>query len=805
MRFKFEYFLFIFVVLLSVSCVSAEDNVTLGNSLGDVSPTYYDVDDSSYSSYFSEDGSFNVVPGVGEVSVVRVGNLTNKNMVFNQPNLTITGLSDCMMVGGNIVINSGASGANVNHLTMVTLGTAITNYASDVSFVENNIAIINNASGAIYSVGASNVFILNNNIFINVTASQTYAFSVKAGEDGFSYNYNISGNLVQGINSAGFMLGIFDEGGLVNSFICDNNFQLIGPAVYCIVTNTNPVNENATGNLLISNNVIYVNGDLASGILNIKNSMVYDFFNNITVVSNGGLGISSVDLYDSIIYMNNINITGGSLVNEYPLIVPVVNTGIRIYGARNIVDNNIINGVNVDGISVNGVMNIVSYNTLQLSSNDAIAVDSQGLSQVVGISESQSTNNIIGNRILIDANATFGEGIYLNNGNEEIINYLIENNTIFVILNNIYGVGVNGVGLSSSIINHNSIFVQTMGYAFGVLSNALSNNRSQVLIITNNSIITSGGEVRGVELVNSDGNTVLNNNITASADSVYGVALGNVLYSVVDGNTIVTQAGNLDNVRTTDYIPSGQAAVRLYENNDNNRISNNVLEGLTNVNTTGSSGKYVIENNSDSVSVYILAYDTRIPLSGGNFTGNIFDVFMRPLVGHHVGITLTRVSSGASKTYDVVVDYQGIFTLPITLARGDYTVKVKYDGVTIGGVVYSPAETEILSLTVTDIEDNRTNTRINASNLIKYEGDDQNFIGSLLDADGNYIIGHHVSITLTRVSSGASKTYDVVSDFTGIFSLTINLGKGEYTAEISYAGTDKYKPSSTEKLTITIL
>ena len=64
---------------------------------------------------FSEDGSFNVVFGVvGLVLFVLVIWLI-RILVFNQPNLTITGLGVGVMVGGNIVINSGG-GVNVNHL-----------------------------------------------------------------------------------------------------------------------------------------------------------------------------------------------------------------------------------------------------------------------------------------------------------------------------------------------------------------------------------------------------------------------------------------------------------------------------------------------------------------------------------------------------------------------------------------------------------------------------------------------------------------------------------------------------------------
>ena len=93
-------------------------------------------------------------------------------------------------------------------------------------------------------------------------------------------------------------------------------------------------------------------------------------------------------------------------------------------------------------------------------------------------------------------------------------------------------------------------------------------------------------------------------------------------------------------------------------------------------------------------------------------------------------------------------------------------------------------------------EDNRTGTILFANKFNESYGAGKSFTGTLKDSNGNNIIGHHVSVTLTRLSSGASKTYDCVVDYTGTFYLAINLAPGEYSGYCSYDGTSQYQPSS---------
>ena len=58
------------------------------------------------------------------------------------------------------------------------------------------------------------------------------------------------------------------------------------------------------------------------------------------------------------------------------------------------------------------------------------------------------------------------------------------------------------------------------------------------------------------------------------------------------------------------------------------------------------------------------------------------------------------------------------------------------------------------------------------------------------------MVGQHIGLNLTRLSSGASKVYWVTTDTEGAYQLAINLAPGNYTVVCSYAGSDCYSSVS---------
>ena len=194
---------------------------------------------------------------------------------------------------------------------------------------------------------------------------------------------------------------------------------------------------------------------------------------------------------------------------------------------------------------------------------------------------------------------------------------------------------------------------------------------------------------------------------------------------------------------------------------------------------------------------------TVIEGSGDNFTGTFLDDNNNPIVGHHLFINLTRSSSGASKTYELVSDYKGEFQIPIFLGKGTYTAQVSFPGITVGTTTYNPSTSDKVNINVVEAIDERIETVIDVNDFEETYGEGLSFTGILKEAEGVVLSGHHVNVNLSR-SSGASKKYDVVTDYTGTFSLPINLAVGNYYALVTYDGTSTYQPSSSNTVNIIV-
>ncbi len=194
---------------------------------------------------------------------------------------------------------------------------------------------------------------------------------------------------------------------------------------------------------------------------------------------------------------------------------------------------------------------------------------------------------------------------------------------------------------------------------------------------------------------------------------------------------------------------------------------------------------------------------TVIEGSGDNFTGTFLDDNNNPIVGHHLFINLTRSSSGASKTYELVSDYKGEFQIPIFLGKGTYTAQVSFPGITVGTTTYNPSTSDKVNINVVEAIDERIETVIDVNDFEETYGEGLSFTGILKEAEGVVLSGHHVNVNLSR-SSGASKKYDVVTDYTGTFSLPINLAVGNYYALVTYDGTSTYQPSYSNTVNIIV-
>ena len=154
-----------------------------------------------------------------------------------------------------------------------------------------------------------------------------------------------------------------------------------------------------------------------------------------------------------------------------------------------------------------------------------------------------------------------------------------------------------------------------------------------------------------------------------------------------------------------------------------------------------------------------------------------------PVKGENINITLSN-AYGASKSYSFVTDDDGYVFLPINLGVGDYSVKSSYQNL----VLYN-------SINVLE----RDSPYIVSEDFTEVYGEGKYFIGALYDSYGKPIPGMHLSLNLTRLSNGAYKVYDTVSDYAGLYRLQINLAPGFYSVLSRFDGLNVsslfYKPA----------
>ncbi|WP_409197797.1 hypothetical protein ACA135_05685 [Methanobrevibacter acididurans] len=240
----------------------------------------------------------------------------------------------------------------------------------------------------------------------------------------------------------------------------------------------------------------------------------------------------------------------------------------------------------------------------------------------------------------------------------------------------------------------------------------------------------------------------------------------------------------------TNHISSDSTNLTVLENNLNtseNPILSKEQSTLNNSNFNS------IENQN-----------TNTILTGGNITvnygaGENYTVRLTTnngnhIAGQHLTLNLTRLSDGASKVYWETTDTNGIASLQINLAPGVYTVSGSFTG----NLAFNYSSSNCFNNIIVAINStlNQKSTVLVVKPFIKVYGAGEDFKTILIDADGNPVIGRHLSLTLTRLSDGASKVYWETTDNKGRVNLQINLFPGLYSINVSFNNDNKYIGSS---------
>ena len=192
------------------------------------------------------------------------------------------------------------------------------------------------------------------------------------------------------------------------------------------------------------------------------------------------------------------------------------------------------------------------------------------------------------------------------------------------------------------------------------------------------------------------------------------------------------------------------------------------------VDTATTMGFAVVNNNTvpteiaTNISLNIQKQDEQV-----SFSGKLVDNASNPIENT---VYITLISSNADvKVYNTTTKADGTYNLTLYQLSGEYDVEASF----IGNEIYTPSTSGIKHFST----ESTNTTEIDAPDLNGVYGEKNYFIGTLKDENGNPIVGHHVALNLTRLSSGANKIYWVTTDYQGNYILEINLAPGNYTAE----------------------
>lgn len=398
-------------------------------------------------------------------------------------------------------------------------------------------------------------------------------------------------------------------------------------------------------------------------------------------------------------------------------------------------------------------------------------------------------------------NVTSTQTIKFNLSSLSNVNTLIPYNgpLTYTINDNNYNITMVNGEATIAIADLEELTAGNNNYMFKILGNNRSNQVPVVIVV-----YTLDGKINANNITaKNDRNFNVTGTITNAADGYVTVIL-----SDANGNEISTYVTEVNkdgsfNAQFTP-LPDGNYTAEIIYTNGVIGVSNpDDLDETIAILVNGSEGPTPTPTPTNNTYNTILTIDpfSEVVDAGKNLTGRLLTEDGTPVVGMHILLNLTRLSNGQSKVYYTTTDYLGEFQFPINLAVGNYTAYATFGGVTIPttNITYNPTASNItpfyvLSNGTEPVNPNTTNASsviITATPYVGTVSSPGNFTVKFTLADGTPIIGVRdvIEITLTRTSSGASKTYTwFVPDYRGEVSLPIELGAGTYSAHIVYKG-----------------
>ena len=308
--------------------------------------------------------------------------------------------------------------------------------------------------------------------------------------------------------------------------------------------------------------------------------------------------------------------------------------------------------------------------------------------------------------------------------------------------------------------------------------NSIENQNTNTILTGGNITVNYGaGENYTVRLTTNNEKPIAGQHLTLNLTRLSDGA-SKVYWETTNTNGIASLQINL---APGVYTVSGSFTGNLAFNYSSSNCFNNIIVAI---NSTLNQKSTVLV-----VKPFIKVYG-----AGEDFKTILIDADGNPVIGRHLSLTLTRLSDGASKVYWETTDTNGIASLQINLAPGVYTVSGSFTG----NLAFNYSSSNCFNNIIVAINStlNQKSTVLVVKPFIKVYGAGEDFKTILIDADGNPVIGRHLSLTLTRLSDGASKVYWETTDNKGMVNLQINLFPGLYSIGVSFNNDNKYIGSS---------
>ncbi|WP_146192110.1 Ig-like domain-containing protein, partial [Methanosphaera cuniculi] len=604
----------------SVKTTTADaDNIT-GNT-----PLYrnYVIDDTTYNTYFNNDGTINV-PEDKPIHLL-IGNLNNKTLILNN-NKDITIMNYYEIILHNITIKT--EGNTTLNLTNITITNTNQKPVLEIRGIKATITYTNltTNNNIIIFENTQYISIRNNNFITNVT-NDVKAISIKnvVNIDSYNNNITITANITQDNKE--------------HTIVAIDGINLTSISYFnIIITNLNEVNDNIVG-------VNIVNPERYDNRLSVsKNKIQIKGFNNVCAINmiNQTLSITENTIQISAKNTIAMNITTSKATGIYNdiesntinMISTMNNTGIILNSCENMAirETNFTNimSKNITGIQVNNSTNMQLLGlVMNLNGNNIIAINLNNTSKIdITLSN-------------ITVNTNINQAPIILNSAEEI---LIANNSIITTTENTIKIDEKS---SKSIIENNVLYALKLGD-----DSVLKENNNYIVVIDNTPVKSYKNLLLNDYTYDGffDENGVLRDEIPTGANitltgNLYNRVLnitrpvnliGNDVLSLINTTIIV----NAKNTNITNIYMKGYDNTKLIINANNCNINipkinmqNTINENITLITLNGNNNNISItdisttnqENNANITLLKITGKQNSITIGSmkaNNFTNS---------------------------------------------------------------------------------------------------------------------------------------------------------------------------------------